>query len=149
MISVQALCNTVLKKAFSENIPVTPMKLQKLLYFIYREYLRQTGRPLFSEPFETWAYGPVIPSVYDEFKAFKAKPINRFARDSQGNVYVLDENADPELTAYIVSIWERYKRKSGIELSQITHKPNSAWYKAYMEGSPILKFEDIQNDEVY
>ncbi len=84
-VPVQAVCNTILKKSFIQGITVTPMKLQKLLYFVYRDYLQKYDRDLFSESFETWAYGPVLPSVYDEFKSFKASRITKFAKNADGS----------------------------------------------------------------
>lgn len=146
MISVQALSNTILKKSFDENIPVSPMKLQKLIYFIYRDYLQNTGSPLFTEEFQTWQYGPVLRSVYDEFKSFKAKPITQFAKTANNEVYIINEAADQHVRESINRIWNRYKFKDGISLSQLTHMVGSAWRKAFEEDSPILKFEDIKND---
>lgn len=146
MISVQALSNTILKKSFDEDIPVSPMKLQKLIYFIYRDYLQSTGSPLFTEEFQTWQYGPVLRSVYDEFKTFKAKPITRFAKTANNEVYVINEAADRFVCESINRIWNRHKFKDGITLSKLTHQDGSAWRKAFEADSPILKFEDIKDD---
>ena len=43
---------------------MTVMKLQKLCYFAYGYHLAWEGRPLFREPFEAWANGPVCPELY-------------------------------------------------------------------------------------
>lgn len=148
MISGQALCNTILKKSFDENIPVSPMKLQKLIYFIYRDYLQKTGAPLFTEEFQTWQYGPVLRSVYDEFKTFKAKPITRFAKTANDEVYVINESVDPALGASINSVWNRYKYQDGIALSRITHREGSAWRIAFESGKGTLQDDDIRRDYV-
>lgn len=148
MISVQALSNTILKKSFDEDIPVSPMKLQKLIYFIYRDYLQSTGSPLFTEEFQTWQYGPVLRSVYDEFKTFKAKPITRFAKTANNEVYVINEAADEDLCASINNVWGKYKYGDGISLSKITHLEGSAWRKAYESQRLTLDDEDIKNDYV-
>lgn len=148
-VPVQAACNTILCKAFSEHIPVSPMKLQKLLYFSYRQYLRNTnGLPLFSEQFEAWPYGPVLRSVYDEFKSFHGDPITMFAKNANGSVSVISCQNAPEACRAIDSTWELYKNKSGIELSQITHLPGSAWHKAMASRDIFLKNEDIQREDV-
>lgn len=48
---------------------LTPLKLQKLLYYVQVNYLvNNNGEPLFSEPIQKWQYGPVVPNVYFEFK---------------------------------------------------------------------------------
>lgn len=147
MISLQALSNTILEKSFTEKVPVSPMKLQKLLYFIYKEYAQKTGEPLFSENFQAWDYGPVVQSIYDEFKSFKGNSITRFSKDASDKVYVLSPNKSSVVFDAINSVWDKYKDCSGIELSQITHRCESAWYKAYTSEKAWLEFEDIINDK--
>lgn len=49
---------------------LTPLKLQKILYYVSTTYFKQTGELLFSENFEKWQYGPVVTSVYHNFKSF-------------------------------------------------------------------------------
>lgn len=146
-VPVQAACNTILYKAFNEGISVTPMKLQKLLYFAHREYLKKTGQPLFNERFEPWPYGPVLPSVYEEFKSFHADPITMFAKNADGSASLLSEKGVPAACQAINTVWLRYKPYSGIELSQMTHREGSAWHKAIEVKSPFLKEEDIKMEE--
>lgn len=146
MVSVQALSNSILKRAFSEKIPVTPMKLQKLLYFIYRDYLQKTNHRLFSEPFQTWKYGPVLSSVYDEFKAFHANPINRFGKDAENRVFIINEAKVPAVSCSISKVWNLCKNHDGIYLSQLTHQPNTAWTKANNQQECYLNDEDIFHD---
>ncbi len=45
-------------------IPSTHLKLQKLLYFAYAEFLLRTGERLFKEPILAFKYGPVVESVF-------------------------------------------------------------------------------------
>lgn len=53
------------------NRSLTPLKLQKILYYVQANHLAQSnGIPLFTDPIEMWQYGPVVPSVYHEFKDF-------------------------------------------------------------------------------
>ena len=77
MILTQAAANTFLEMAFEEKIDVSPMKLQKLLYFANKRYLKDTGSPLFAESFQSWKYGPVLSSIYYEFRSYQcvAKPL--------------------------------------------------------------------------
>lgn len=148
-IPVQAVCNTILLKAFTEKIPVTPMKLQKLLYFTYREYLRKNnGHPLFSEQFEAWPYGPVLSSIYDEFKSFHGDPITKFAKNADGSVTIVSEQNAFDVIGAINSVWEKFKQFTGIQLSQITHQDGSAWRKAMDCGALFLKDEDIIGEPV-
>ena len=59
------------------GVEITPMKLQKILYYVCVKYVKETGIFPIYERFEVWKYGPVIPSVYSEFKTFGASPIKK------------------------------------------------------------------------
>lgn len=120
MLSTQIIANTILMLAFEEKISVTPMKLHRLIYFIYKDFLKTTETKLFNKKFETWKYGPVLLSIYYEFGGFKSKPIDKFARDANGNVIVIDLNYDSQINESILKIWNKYKRLNGIELSKLT-----------------------------
>ena len=78
MVNALNVANNILNKGFSENIDITPMKLQKLTYLVYKKYYQDTKKPLFSEPFEVWKYGPVVRSLYDEFKKYKGNAIKGY-----------------------------------------------------------------------
>ena len=147
MLTPQIVANTVLMLAFKENIPVSPMKLQKLIYIIYKTYLKKTGNKLFTESFSKWKYGPVVESVYYEFGCFGANPINKFARDAQGNVQVVDLGKINCLSETIREVWDKYKGYHATVLSSLTHSENSAWSKAVEESRNTLKDEDIKNEE--
>jgi uncharacterized phage-associated protein len=140
------LSNNLLIRARQENIKVTPMKLQKLLYYVCVKYVKETGEMPVSEPFEVWQYGPVIPSVYHEFKSFRAAGINKFARDAKGEASVVDEDSSPILTDCINFVWSRLKHFTGIELGQRTHQKGSGWYKAYQRDDEIITLEDMKGD---
>lgn len=140
------LCNNILLRGKKENIAISPMKLQKLMYYVCRDYVKETGEMPIGEQFEVWQYGPVLPSVYAEFKTFGANPIDSFAKDAAGRSYRVDEEANPLLAQVIDVVWAKYKRLSGIELSKKTHKPESGWYRAYMEYRERITEEDMLND---
>ena len=44
--------------------PMTAMKLQKLVYYCQAWSLVWDEAPLFDEPIEAWANGPVVPSLF-------------------------------------------------------------------------------------
>lgn len=54
---------------------LTPIKLQKILYYVYVECLRTHQVKLFDEPIEKWKFGPVVSSVYHNFKTYGVKHI--------------------------------------------------------------------------
>lgn len=143
MLNTQTVANTFLLLGFEEHIGISPMKLQKLTYFLYKEYLKSTNMPLFSEPFEKWKYGPVLPSLYYEFSSFGASSINRLARNAKGQAEIIDLERTTALTNAVKKVWEIYKNYSAVELSALTHKKDTAWDKA---ENYKLSDKDIKNE---
>lgn len=97
-----------------EEFDVTPLKLQKLLYYCQGYALALTGKPLFADPIEAWKYGPVVGSVYREYKAY-GKCCIPFE-----TVEAIDEL--DEIPASIARLVVNDKgRLSGIALANATH----------------------------
>lgn len=141
--------NNILQRAFRENVPVTPMKLQKLLYFVSCEYVKATDCDLLSEDFCVWQYGPVLPSVYNEFKSFRGNRITEYAKDADGNSFAYNEATSPNLRASIDRIWMFFKSKSGVELSLITHEDGSGWSRAFEQRHSKITKEEMKADDSY
>lgn len=100
MVSVQALCNTIIIEALNNNVRMTSISLQKVLYLVYKKYYTETGKLLFSEKFYFYRGNPVIESVNSKFRGFQNKAITKFAKDAAGDVYIITPQSNP----YIYSI---------------------------------------------
>lgn len=59
----------LLYSADTDGELMTNMKLQKMLYYQQGFHLAYFNTPLFDEDIEAWMYGPVVPSIYDKYKA--------------------------------------------------------------------------------
>src|SRR5690625_1686548 len=59
-----------------EEADISNLKIQKLLYYAQGEHYAETGQPLFSDDFQAWAHGPVVPSVYRDLKKWQGSPID-------------------------------------------------------------------------
>lgn len=145
MVSVKAVCNSILKRSFEDGIKVTPMKLQRIIYLVYKEYLKRTGCVLFRDNIQVWRTGPVVISIYDDYKYFKDKDITRFNRDIKGRVSVV---SDIMILGIIDDIWDTYKNKSGIELSEVIRGTGGAWCNAWECNKVILDINDIIDEIV-
>src|SRR5437870_3577302 len=71
----RAIANYFLDLAKLANQELNPMKIQKLVYYAHGWNLALDGQPLIDEAVEAWTYGPVIPSLYHEFKKYGGGPI--------------------------------------------------------------------------
>lgn len=69
------IANYILWKTKLKYIVVTHLKLQKLLYYAMAKYFQRTNKLLFNESVSKWQYGPVVKSVYHQFKIFGDKPL--------------------------------------------------------------------------
>ena len=144
MVTALNVANNMLRRAFTEDIAVSPMKLQKLLYFTYKHYLKSTnGTPLFAERFEVWKYGPVLPTVYSEFKHFGSRKIKDYTYSRDGRAWSADESTSIFISNALNFVWQKYKSFDGIALSILTHKEDSAWAVAYNASSFFLDDKDI------
>lgn len=106
---------------------MTTIKIQKLLYYAQGLSLARRGRPMFDEPFEAWARGPVCKPVYDRFRTnatygviclSKIRSDDPVSELSDGDKPLLDE------------VWEKLAHKSGHTLVYMTHQ-EAPWKEAY------------------
>ena len=68
-ISILKLCEFVISYCNNEQIPITPLKLQKILYYIQAWHLVFFDKhPLFSDSPEAWVNGPVYRAIYSQYK---------------------------------------------------------------------------------
>jgi uncharacterized phage-associated protein len=158
-----AIANYFIDLAKSKDDGVSPMKLQKLIFFAHGWYLALKHTPLIDEQVEAWAFGPVIPKVYRVFRAYGDRPVTekgmvfklRHAPDGSkvGGRWSIpsldDEPESASFTARVLDkIWEIYGRYSAIQLSNMTHQPGSPWDQAVRKckeenGGRLLKGTDI------
>lgn len=113
-------CEKVLDK------PITNLKLQKILYYIQGEYLAKYKEPLFDNDIEAWAYGPVVPDVYYEYKKYISEPI-KGVNPLNKDLFTKKEKS------LIRSIVKRNYTKNVWSLVQETHQ-ESPWKNNYEKG---------------
>ncbi|MBV0890011.1 DUF4065 domain-containing protein [Komagataeibacter oboediens] len=131
--NVAAIANEFLRRAKAEGMPLTNMQLQKLPYIAHGWGLVTLHQPLIEGQPKTWPYGPVYPELYQDLKRYGAGSVTDFVRehnaspfpDKRGDIVttVLSESENKLLD----TVWNKYKKFDGIELSTITHKEGTPW----------------------
>ena len=118
LFSVSDKMLQVIAYIFEKLEEVTPLMLQKLLYFIQGIYSALYGSPIFEEDCRAWIHGPVYPEVYKLFRDFKYNPIDdaRFAL-LKGREDILAED-EKHVIDLVVNTFGMY---SGKVLEKITH----------------------------
>lgn len=121
---------------------ITPLKLQKMLYFAQAASLSVYNQNLFKENIEAWKYGPVISSLYHKYKKNLNSPITT---PTGGYKSIVDDQAIEVLNG----IWEIFGKYTAGELVEITHN-HSPWKSTYEEGKnnviPLEKMKDYYKD---
>lgn len=113
----------IIDKCTKDRCPISNLQLQKILYYIQREFLQQ-GTVAFSENIEAWQFGPVVPDVYKQYCGFGALPIRmRYDVVIQSN----DKNI-------INPIIEKKRILNPWDLVSDTHSSGKAWDLIYSGG---------------
>ncbi|MCJ1996648.1 hypothetical protein GYN67_08085 [Lactococcus piscium] len=140
---------TLINYLFLLNRDITPLRLQKTLYFMYAYYgatygqlnkdqegssVYEGGYPypqeLFSANFEAWRFGPVIDDVYIKFKE---------------NAYTAEdwEPADNNLAdvkKFLVDLFEQLMSVGDFGLVERSHM-DDCWKLEYVEGRQHIKMD--------
>lgn len=145
LFSVPSKMLMVISYIFEQLGEVTPLALQKILYFIQGLYFSKYGTPLFNDNCQAWVHGPVYAGIYDMFSNFRYDPIDdpRFEL-LKGKSTNLDEK-EREVIDLVVNTFGMY---GGKVLERITHKEDP-WIDAregYSENEPSQ--EEISKEAI-
>ena len=141
MENVKSVCSYLINSSLDEGIPMSNISLQKILYFSQGLHLAETdGIPLFDDKIYAWTYGPVVKSVYHEFKFFGNNNIDL----DKIRVYLGENflNSRFELKLkekiFVSQVWNAFKNYAAFELVQLTHANGSPWHDIYLKhnGNP-------------
>ena len=125
-----------------KNHNIDNLKLNKLLYISWGWISALTGREIFHEPIQAWRFGPVIPSVYHEFKKFGYDKINELSKiyqiwfDEKDSVHTPKiDKKDTELLSMMKRIYSQYHSFTANQLVQMTHAEGTPWKECYQEDN--------------
>ena len=124
MYTALDLSKYIVSKCINDGHPITNLQLQKILYYIQKDFLRG-GERAFPEDIEAWKFGPVVPNVYYSYCGFGAMPI------SLSGASPLIESRDADRINAIV---EKKRDLYPWDLVGETHRPGGAWAKTFQEG---------------
>lgn len=125
-ITSSTVASHLLNIANRENVPLTPLKLMKLVYLCEGWSLAMRKDSLIKEEVEAWQYGPVIPELYQLIKQFRAAPVKQIG--------AFVEQMSDEQKRLIEAVFSAYKHLTGIQLSDLTHQPGTPWSQVYKKN---------------
>lgn len=138
------VANYIIEYCHKENIKMSNLKLQKVLYFIQALFLVSTSgtKPCFEDDIEAWDFGPVIPAVYQNYKIHGSSNIPIDPKDPRKGYYGKIKLSDAKL---IESMIQRTKSYSAARLVEITHN-QAPWKNAYRPRmNRVISNESIYN----
>ena len=106
---------------------ISNLKLQKLLYYAQGFHLAIYDEPLFPDDIEAWAHGPVVQSVYHEYKEYGSAPIPPEEMDF--NIF------NKEQIEFLNEIYSTFGQYSAWKLREMTHD-EPPWKDTYNEDVP-------------
>ena len=124
-----AAANTVLDFFIRQNNCITHMKLQKILYFAAGYSLANSNVYIFEHNFQAWAYGPVLPSLYNELKKYRDTSIIELIK-YENKPYVYTEGITFNDISNTIN---KLKRFTAWELSEKSHAIDGPWFKTVKE----------------
>ncbi|NLW46244.1 MAG: DUF4065 domain-containing protein [Firmicutes bacterium] len=114
---------------------ITPLALQKALYYVQGFYYAFEGRFLFNEDCEAWVHGPVYRDVYNRYSSYRFDPIENVAEFDE-SVFTTSEKA------ILDSVIKNFCCYSGKTLEKFTHLERP-WLHT-RDGLPV----DAQSDQI-
>ena len=107
----------IINRCAQTGTPITNLKLQKILYFVWIDYYKATGEELFNDIFYAWKLGPVIPDIYKYYKKYGADEI---LEQQQVELPINTE-------AFINRIIDKYRILTAFDLVNLSHTSGSSW----------------------
>ncbi len=131
------IANWFIVKANSEKLDgqisegISNLKLQKILYFAQAAHLAlYSKKPLFEDEICAWKLGPVVESIYHQFKSANNNPIAK----PTSNDY---QKIDQEKIAFLDNVWSIFGKFSAARLVQLSHE-HKPWIDAFNSNSETI-----------
>ena len=128
MITIKEATDYILSKVCEPCRGVSPLKLQKLLYYVQSWHLALENSTIFDGKFQAWVHGPVNREVYDRFVAEYSlyTPILFEKLTDCNSDFSRIPNEDK---LFIDEVLDAYAGFSGDQLEELSHR-ESPWKNA-------------------
>ena len=139
-------------KYILSKIKCTHIKLEKLVYLCYAEYLTKENEKLFSDDIYAFQFGPVVETVYENYKQSGREELDDDTDINPQNILempslsrILFARKKKKKMIYINQVINNYGNYTAGQLVEITHKKDTPWEKTYTgETYTIIDDETIK-----
>lgn len=147
----RAIANFVLDQADMLAVKISPLALQKIVYFCHVWALIELGKPLIKQNFEAWEHGPVLQYLYREFKSFELQPVTGRARKFNpvtGQLDMVRYHFDEATHELLVRVVGFYGRLSAGALVDLTHETGGPWHAVWFHAGKVNPGMRIDNSDI-
>lgn len=76
-MTMRDFANHILAVAYENNLSISNLQLQKVMYFAMREQKDNLEllSEMYDEPFHVWRYGPTVPPIYRKYSGYGSRAI--------------------------------------------------------------------------
>lgn len=113
-----------IKKNAESNLGLTPLKMQKLLYYSQAWSLVLRRQKLFDDDFQAWVHGPAIPRVWQSFREFDFSEKHPDITEQDFTQVLAKDEIE-----LLDSVWAVYGKFDGKYLEALTHA-ETPWLEA-------------------
>lgn len=128
------VAHLLIEQGLKKGKQLTNLHLQKMVYVCHGISLAHFDRPLILEDVQAWQYGPVVPSVYFNFK------------EHGSSVIKLNDRKDVELDSdsheIVCNVIDMLGDYTGWQLVDLTHQEGSPWHKVWKADKKIRAIPD-------
>lgn len=115
----------------SKDQPICNLRIQMLLYFVQGTLMLNNSDVYFCQNLQAWEFGPVVPDVYDTYKAFSWLNV-KLRPGAKGFGAIEDQG----LCEIITAVLEQFRNVPDMELVALAHS-QSPWRDAYVPGKTM------------
>ncbi|MGD9576708.1 MAG: Panacea domain-containing protein [Syntrophorhabdus sp.] len=137
MVKAKDVATLFLSWANTEGDLITNLKMQKLLYYAHAWHLANFHKPLFADRIEAWDLGPVIPSLYHDYKKYGGAPIRYKVIGKE------HERFSSEQLDYLQAFYDRFIRFSAHELVNMSHN-EQPWKTAFRSRTKLIDDDSME-----
>lgn len=149
--SAIAVANSIIRVAKNKGVKsLTPMKIQKLMYFAQFFYLKNfEDGILIDDNFVRWRFGPVIPSLYYQLRNYGSNPVDDYIRqlspDYEAIVYMMSKK-DSTSWNFLDQVFDKFGHLDVISLSALIHRKDSSWRAGAIDT--VITIDDMKKSSI-
>lgn len=124
MLSIRNVTKHILN---NRDTGISTMKLHKICYFIQGWHMAICDKPMFTEGFEAWKYGPVSADLEEIFHG------RSYILPDDENFINIEDNLTDYQKGFVDAIVKIYEPYAALQLADMVRN-HQAWIDAYKEG---------------